>query len=83
MGISKITRNFQVTLPQDVREIKHFRVGDKVLFVLDGERVDIVKMDNEIMKSAAGLWKDVKEDGVTYERKLRREWGKREKREMR
>ena len=82
MGISKITRNFQVTLPHDVREVKNFRVGDKVLFVVNGENVDLVKMDREIISSAAGLWKDMKEGGVAYERRLREEWKKRERREM-
>ena len=83
MGISKITRNFQVTLPRDVRELKRFNVGDKVLFVVEGERIDLVKMDKETIRSAAGLWKDMKEDGTSYVRKTRSEWRKREIREMR
>lgn len=78
MGISKITRNFQVTLPQDVREVKHFKIGDKVLFVVNGEKIDLVKMDKQIIQAAAGLWKDMKEDGVTYTRRLRKGWKKRQ-----
>ena len=83
MGISKITRNFQVTLPKDVRELKHFKIGDEVLFVVDDDRIDIVKMDKEIIKVAAGLWKGMKEDGLSYERRIRKEWERRERREMR
>ena len=82
MGISKITRNFQVTLPQDVREVKKFKVGDKVLFIINGEKVDVVKIDKNVITAAAGLWKDMKEDGLAYERRLRKEWAKREQREI-
>ncbi len=77
MGISKITRNFQVTLPKDIRELKNFRVGEKVLFVMEGNRVDLVKMDKNIVKESAGLWADMKETGIEYETRLRKAWVKR------
>jgi len=77
MGISKITRNFQVTLPKDVREIKNLHVGDKVLFAMEGERVDIVKVGKDVIAEAAGLWAGLKETGVEYERRLRQGWKKR------
>jgi len=77
MGISKITRNFQVTLPKDVREVKDLRVGDKVLFVIDGEKIDLVKLDKALLTSVAGLWSDTKETGVQYERRIRAGWKKR------
>ncbi len=77
MGISKITRNYQITLPRDVREFKHFKVGDKVLFAIEGERVDIVKLDKNIVRETAGIWADLKETGVEYERRLRKGWSKR------
>ena len=67
MGISKITRNFQVTLPKDVRELKDFKVGEKVLFLVEGNRVDIVKIDKNVVKEA----------GLDNERRLRKEWSKR------
>ncbi|MBI4016748.1 MAG: AbrB/MazE/SpoVT family DNA-binding domain-containing protein [Candidatus Aenigmarchaeota archaeon] len=78
MSISKITRNFQVTLPRDVREIKDLNVGDKVLFVVEGERVDLVKLDKNVVKAAAGLWTGMKETGVDYERRIRTGWRKRQ-----
>ena len=78
MGISKITRNFQVTLPKDVRELKEFKVGEKVIFVVEGDKVDIIKMDKNIVREAAGLWAGLKETGVGYETRLRKEWAKRQ-----
>ena len=77
MGISKITRNFQITLPKDVRELKDFKVGEKVLFLVEGNRVDIVKIDKNVVKEAVGLWAGMKETGLDYERRLRKEWSKR------
>lgn len=77
MGISKITRNYQVTLPQDVREIKRFRVGEKVLFLIEGNKVELVKIDKNIVREAAGLWKGLKETGLEYKKRLRKGWSKR------
>lgn len=77
MGISKITRNYQVTLPKDIRELKSLKVGDKVLFVVEGEKIDLVKVDKSIIKNAAGLWSDLKESGQEYEKQKRVGWKKR------
>lgn len=77
MGISKITRNFQVTIPKDVRETKGLNVGDSVLFVLENDKVDLVKMDKEVIRASAGLWAGTKETGLEYERRLRKGWERR------
>jgi len=77
MGISKITRNFQITLPKDVREIKNFHVGEKVMFVVEGDKVDIIKLDKDIIKQTAGLWEGLNETGQEYERRVRKDWAKR------
>ncbi|PIN75342.1 hypothetical protein COV18_04095 [Candidatus Woesearchaeota archaeon CG10_big_fil_rev_8_21_14_0_10_37_12] len=78
MGISKITRNYQVTLPKDIREIKDLNVGDKVLFVLEGDKIDLVKMSKDIITKTAGLWADLAETGVEYEQRMRKGWKKRQ-----
>lgn len=77
MGISKITRNYQITLPKDIRELKHLKVGDKILFVVDGDKIDLLKADKSVINNAAGLWSDLKESGQEYERKIRKGWKKR------
>ncbi len=77
MGISKITRNFQVTLPKDIRVIKDLHVGDKVLFAVEGKRIDLVKVGKDAINEAAGLWAGLKETGVEYERRLRKGWARR------
>ena len=79
MGIAKVTRNYQVTIPRDVRRIHGISVGDTVLFAIEGDRVDFFKMEREaILKEAAGCWKGrMKESGVEFVRSMRDEWKKR------
>ncbi len=83
MGISKITRNWQVTIPKDVREIKQLEEGDSVIFAIEGNRVDLLRMDKDVIRAAAGLWTETKETGIAFERRMRKSWETRRKRELR
>ncbi len=82
MGIAKVTRNYQVTIPKDIRRIQRINVGDTVLFSIDGNKVDFLKMNRDnILTEAAGSWKGmVKESGVEYVRSIRSGWTNRRKR---
>lgn len=82
MGMSKLTRNFQVTIPRDVRQIKGLEAGDKVIFAIEGERVDIVKVTKDIIKETAGIWPEIKVSGTDYQKRIRKSWGTRVKREF-
>jgi AbrB family looped-hinge helix DNA binding protein len=82
VGISKITRNFQATIPKDVRNVKRLKEGDRVLFAIDGDRVELVKLDEDVVRSAAGLWAGLKETGAEYQRRIRRGWGRRRNRSV-
>lgn len=81
MGIAKITRNYQITIPKDVREVKGLREGDKVIFIIEDNKVNLTKMNRESIKYAAGLWSKTKETGTEYKRRIRAGWKKRLKRE--
>jgi len=82
MGIAKVTRNYQVTIPRDIRRIKDIKVGDTILFAVEGERIDFLKMErNKILDELAGSWKGkIKENSVEYVRKMRTGWKKRTER---
>ena len=41
------------------------------------------KAEKRVMEEASGLWKDLKESGVEYERKIRKGWERRIARETR
>ena len=82
MGIAKVTRNFQITIPKDIRSIQNIHEGDTVLFAIEGNKVDFLKMNKEkILSELAGSWKGkVKESGVEYVTEIRKEWSRRSKR---
>jgi len=82
MGIGKITRNFQVTIPKDVREQRPVREGDLVMFLVEGERIIIEMVDEDPIKASAGIWSDMEETPVAFQRRLRREGEARLRREM-
>ncbi|MBI4162874.1 MAG: AbrB/MazE/SpoVT family DNA-binding domain-containing protein [Candidatus Aenigmarchaeota archaeon] len=71
MGISKITRNYQVTLSSDVRE-PGFKMGDKVVMTRSSGKIIIEKLDKRgIVARTAGVWKS-KGSGIDYVREMRK-----------
>ena len=79
MGISKITRNYQITLPKDVRKVVGLREGDEVVFTIEDGKVVIVKSAEDPIMAAAGIWQDKKETGAEYQKRIRMQWKKRQK----
>jgi len=79
MGISKITRNYQITLPKDVRRVAGLKEGDEVTILIEGDKIIITKSDINPIMAAAGAWKGIKETGEEYQKRVRSEWKKREK----
>ena len=77
MGISIITRNYQLTLPKDVRETKNFKRGDKVLFVVQEDIIQIKKVSKNLIQETAGLWKGLEKTGIEYQKDVRKGWKKR------
>ena len=79
MGIAKVTRNYQVTVPKDVRRMYGIHEGDTLLFAIEGEKVHLLKMKEDIIEKAFGSWA-IKETGAEYVKRIRKEWGTREQR---
>lgn len=80
MGISRITRNCQITLPRDVRKVAGIKEGDEIMFVVEDNRVFLSKLNEDPVLAAAGIWKGVKKTGAQYQRRMREQWKKRAKR---
>lgn len=74
MGISRITRNCQVTIPKDVRTQLGVKEGDEVIFTIIDNKVTVNKSTKDIIKETAGIWKGMKETGEEYQRRIRKEW---------
>ena len=81
MGITTVTRNYQITLPKDVREIENIHIGDILNVAIKEDAIEIKKMPkNADIMGAFGAWKKFKGNSVAYVRNIRRESEKRLKR---
>ena len=81
MSITKVTRNYQITVPRDIREQAEIKEGDKLVETMENDEIKIKKFDEDSFKKAFGIWKDAKiKDSVKYVRDLRKEWDQRAKR---
>ena len=61
MAVSRVTRNYQITVPREIRELANISVGDTVLFIREGEEIVLRRIDKEQMGKAFGLWKRAQE----------------------
>lgn len=77
MGVSTVTRNYQITLPRDVRKMEEIRIGDRFIVEAEGKRIVLTKLKEDALKEAFGIWKETKISSVKYVRKSRDEWKRR------
>ena len=80
MAISKITRNYQITIPKEIREDVNLRIGDSIYLFAENEDIKISKNLINIVRKSFGIWKEIKGDSVEYVNKIRNESEKRRKR---
>ena len=81
MSLTKVTRNYQITVPRDIREQAKIAEGDKLVVTMENNEIKIKKFDEDIFKKAFGSWKDAGiKDSVEWVRNVRKGWGKRRKR---
>ena len=81
MGIAKITRNYQITLPRDIRKIISVKEGDEIMFIVEDNRINLMKVEDDIIKKTAGIWGDIGETGQEYQKRVRKGWSKRLKKQ--
>ena len=77
MGISKITRNYQITLPKDVRKIVWLKQGDEVMLRIEDGNIIITKSAKDPIMATAGIWGDIGETGAEYQKRIRKGWSRR------
>ena len=61
MAVSRVTRNYQVTVPREIRELVDIKVGDMLLFIREGEEVVLRKINKDLLAQGFGLWKKTRE----------------------
>ena len=73
MGMTKVTRNFQITLPRDIRKSININVGDEIIVSESDGVIIMKKVKKDSFEAAFGIFKDFKVDSVEYVRKMRDE----------
>jgi len=56
---AKVSSKYQVVLPRSVREALGLRVGDEVIFVIDGDRVLLRPRPASFTEAMRGLHREV------------------------
>lgn len=70
-----VTRNYQITIPYDIREELGIEIGDKLVTKIKDNNVIIKKINKNTIENTFGIWKkDFSESSVDYVRKLRKSW---------
>ena len=81
MSLTKVTRNYQITVPRDIREQANIKEGDRIVITMENNEIRLKKFDEDAFKKAFGIWKGAgTKDSVKYVRNLRGEWEDRRKR---
>jgi len=68
----KITRNYQTTIPADIREKLGIKIGDRILVYIDKDRIIMEKPKGDITKILIKLDKNI---DAEYVEKVIREAG--------
>ncbi len=66
MPLSKVTRNYQITIPKEVRKKLHINVGDILMVDVEGDRIILKKEDLElpVLKGGKGLSSEDIEESI-------------------
>ncbi|MCI4324690.1 MAG: AbrB/MazE/SpoVT family DNA-binding domain-containing protein [Thermoplasmata archaeon] len=80
-GSGTISEKGQITVPKDVRDALGLHPGDRLLFdVESGDRAVVRKARPTRLTEILAAWGPSSETGVEFQRRIREEWGKRERR---
>jgi len=72
MGITKVTRNWQLTLPKDVRELLKIKEGERLVISVKNNKAVIEKLEKSVIENIFGAW-GKGEAGYKTVEKLRKE----------
>jgi bifunctional DNA-binding transcriptional regulator/antitoxin component of YhaV-PrlF toxin-antitoxin module len=67
----------KVKLPKGLIKALGLKLGDHIELMVDEDGNELLLQSSEVsLRETFGVWSDMKEDGVTYVRRLRKEWRK-------
>lgn len=74
VSVGSVTTKGQVTIPKEVRDALGLREGDRVLFILEGERAVIRKVSGQRLTEILRRQKPWPEASLAFQKRLREEW---------
>lgn len=74
VSIGSVTTKGQITIPKEIREALGLREGDKVIFMIEGERVVIRKVSEEKLSEILIRQRPWPEASMAFQKRLRDEW---------
>ena len=74
VSIGTLTSKGQITIPKEIREILGVIEGDKLIFLVEGDRITMRKVTSEKLSDVLSRQKPWPETGLEFQRRLRGEW---------
>lgn len=79
-GSGTVSEKGQVTIPKDVRDALGLHAGDRVLFDVErGDQAVVRKARRSRLTDLLEAWGPSDESSLEYQRRVRKEWGNRER----
>lgn len=77
VSVGTVTSKGQVTIPKEIREILGVIEGDKLIFLVEGDRVLMRKVTSERLSDILSRQNPWPEAGLEFQERLREEWRRR------
>ena len=74
VSVGTVTSKGQVTIPKEIRETLGVNEGDKLIFLVEGDKVVLRKVGSEKLTDILSRRKPWEEKGLDFQRRLREEW---------
>jgi antitoxin PrlF len=74
VSVGTLTSKGQITIPKEIREILGVIEGDRLIFLVEGDRITMRKVTSEKLSDVLSRQKPWPETGLEFQRRLRGEW---------
>jgi antitoxin PrlF len=74
VSVGTVTSKGQVTIPKEIRETLGVNEGDKLIFLVEGDKVVLRKVGSEKLTDILSRRRPWGERGLEFQRRLREEW---------
>ncbi len=74
VSVGTVTSKGQVTIPKEIRETLGVNEGDKLIFLVEGDKVVLRKVGSEKLSDILSRRMPWGETGLEFQRRLREEW---------